>query len=259
MIKIGFIQFRPFLANLDKNIISLDLLIDKAKKADLLVIPELANSGYNFESREQAFGASEPLKKSRFVDFIVSKCRANGQHIVTGFNERDKENIYNSAFLAGPDGLIGKYRKIHLFMNEKDIFTPGNVGVPVFKTGIGNIGVLVCFDYMIPDVWRIASIKGAEIVCHPSNLVTAYPRKVIPALALMNRVFIITANRIGTESNLTFSGSSFICDPEGDVLYKASKDKEEVLVMEVDKSLSHNKYVTARNHVFDDRVPEQYR
>jgi len=143
-------------------------------------------------------------------------------------------------------------------MNEKQIFTKGNLGLPLFKLDGYKLGMLICFDYFFPEIWRIMALKGADIIAHPSNLVTFQAYKVVPAQAAINRFFIFTANRIGTERDISFSGRSFAVDPEGDVIAEASKDKEEILFAEIDPLKSRNKLITEKNHVLDDRIPEEY-
>jgi len=100
--------------------------------------------------------------------------------------------------------------------------------------------------------------KGADIITHPSNLVTYNAFKVMPALAIMNKVFIATTNRIGTERDLTFAGNSFLCNPGGEILSEAGPQNEEILFSEIDPKDARNKMITERNHVFDDRRPEKY-
>jgi predicted amidohydrolase len=143
-------------------------------------------------------------------------------------------------------------------MNEKDIFNPGNAGLPVFDIGDVRIGVMICFDYLFPEPWRIMAQKGADLVCHPSNLITGNPHKCLPGIALMNRIFIATANRTGTEGEITFNGRSLFISPSGDIMGIASETKSEILTCTVDTDLSRNKMITARNHIFGDRRPESY-
>ena len=259
MIKAGFIQFQPAFGDLDKTISRLNILFEDAKNADLLVLPELANSGYNFDSFEQAYELSETIEKSTYLNFIAEFANRNSIYILTGFNEREKDKLFNSAVLIGPESIIGKYRKVHLFMNEKDIFQAGDLGFPVFDIGHCRIGIQICFDYLFPESWRILALKGAQLICHPSNFITPYPQKVIPAHAVINRYYVITCNRTGTEKDLTFTGESFIINPHGDFLFKASSMDDELFIRELDVSLSDNKMITKRNHVLKDRFPEQYK
>jgi predicted amidohydrolase len=258
IIKAGFIQFAPILGRPAGTLEIVRSLIEGVAAADLVVLPELANSGYNFISAKQAYQLAEQESKSEFIDFLVAFARQKNLNIVTGFNERSGKDLYNSSLLITPSGIQGKYRKIHLFMNEKSLFKPGNLGLPLFDLGFARMGMQICFDYIFPETWRVFGLKGADIVCHPSNLITPYPHKVLPAQALMNRLFIITANRIGTEGELTFSGASVINDPEGDTILRAPKDRNAVMVINLDIDMARNKMITAKNHVFKDRFPEHY-
>ena len=257
--KIGFIQFAPVLGDVQATIRKIDGLIDQTKITDILVLPELCNSGYNFTSFEEAWETSEKIENSIFINYLISKCKQFNLYIVSGFNERDNKNLYNSAILIGPKGYIGKYRKLHLFMNEKDYFKPGNIGLPVFDIGLCKIGMLVCFDWIFPEVWRILALKGAEIICHPSNLVLpGLAQKAVPIHALTNRIFTITANRIGTEGDLSFTGLSTIANPNGDILFQASQTEEETVIKDIDIRLARDKIITKKNDLFSDRRPEEY-
>jgi predicted amidohydrolase len=257
--RVGYLQCTPLLGDRDATIRKIDALIMQSLPCDLLVLPELCNSGYHFVSYEQAWETSEALESSVFIQFLEAKCTERAMHIVAGFNERGPDGLYNSAVLVGPHGVIGTYRKLHLFLNEKDFFKPGNQGLPVFDIGKGKIGILICFDWIFPEAWRVAALKGADLVCHPSNLVLpGLAQRGVPVQALMNRVYTITANRTGTERNLTFTGCSTIANPRGDVLLQASADEETVGIVEVDIGLARDKKVTPRNDLFADRRPEEY-
>jgi len=258
-LKIGFIQFAPVLGDREATICKLDGLIDQGKIADILVLPELCNSGYNFNSLDEAWETSEAIENSTFINYLISKCKQFNLYIVSGFNERDDKDLYNSAILIGPSGYIGTYRKLHLFMNEKDYFKPGNIGLPVFNIGLCKIGMLVCFDWIFPEPWRILALKGAEIICHPSNLILpGLAQKAVPIHALINRVYIVTANRIGTEGDLSFTGLSTIANPKGDILFQASRIKEETVIKDIDIRLARDKVITEKNDLFSDRRPEEY-
>jgi len=258
-ISIGLMQFAPALGDVGATIQRIDSLIPAANGLDILVLPELCNSGYNFSSYDQAWETSEEIEKSIFVRYLESQCMQFKMHIISGFNERDHDNLYNSAILVGPDGYVGTYRKLHLFMNEQDYFKPGDRGLPVFDIGSCKIGMLVCFDWVFPEVWRILALKGVDIVCHPSNLVLpGLAQTVIPIHALINRIFIVTANRIGTERDLTFTGLSIIADPQGDILVQSSEKKEELGIQTVDITMARNKMITERNDLMGDRRPEHY-
>ncbi|RLD54782.1 MAG: carbon-nitrogen hydrolase [Bacteroidetes bacterium] len=256
--KAGFIQFRPILGDLQSNMENLSKLIEQAAEADLIVIPELANSGYNFENREQAFQLAEKTGNSEFINFLTKKAREYNLHIVSGFNEKKGDKLFNTSVLINSNGLIGKYRKIHLFMSEFDIFEKGNLGLPVFDLGFCKMGMLVCFDWIFPELWRILALKGADLICHPSNLVLPYAQQAVPVHGMINKYFVITANRYGTERGVTFSGKSFISDPFGKTLITAKANEDAVEIIEIDISQSRNKMITDRNHALNDRFPEEY-
>lgn len=257
--KIGFIQFSPIFGNLNLTIQKLNVLIDQAKEADLLVLPELCNSGYAFESYKQAASLSEKINSSIYIDFLYSKSKKYDLHIVSGFCEKGDDCLYNSSILVGPGGYMGVYRKTHLFLDEQDYFQPGDTGFKVYDIGLCKIGMLICFDWVFPETWRILSLKGADVICHPSNIVLPeLCQKTIPAHSICNRVFIVTANRIGTERELTFTGKSLISDPRGNILKQASQEEETIGISEIDLITAKNKSITERNNLFGDRRPDQY-
>lgn len=258
--EVGFVQFAPVLGDLQATIEKIEELSVRCTGADLLVLPELCNSGYNFVSKEQAWETSEEIGDGAFLQYIESLCRRLNCHIVSGLNERHGSRLYNTAVLVGPQGYLGKYRKLHLFMNEKDFFEPGDVGLPVFDIGACRIGLLVCFDWIFPEVWRVLALKGADIICHPANLVLpGLAQRAVPIHALINRLYVITANRIGSEGELTFTGMSTIADPHGQVLAQASRTCEVVERTEIDASLARAKDITTRNNILGDRRPREYR
>jgi predicted amidohydrolase len=258
MLKVAQIQFNPQVGETEHNFRKVSSYLQETKGAGLVILPELANSGYNFINRDHAFSLAEEVNKSSYVEMLQHTAKENNQFIVSGYHEKDREKLFNTSLLFSPEGHIGKYRKIHLFMNEKDIFSRGNIGLPVFDIDGYVLGMLICFDYLFPEIWRIMGLKGADLIAHPSNLVTYKAYKVVPAQSVINRFFIFTTNRIGRERDISFSGSSFVTDPEGEVIAEASKTDEEVLVTEVNPDLSRDKMITERNHVLLDRFPDLY-
>ena len=256
---VSVIQFQPAFAEPEENIRRLKPLFDEVQGSRLVILPELSNSGYNFKGYKEACQYSEVIgREGIFQDFLISLAKSKNIFIVSGINEREGDKLFNTAILVGATGIMGKYRKVHLFMNEKDIFQRGNTGFPVFDLGGFKIGIMICFDYLFPEPWRMMAQKGADLICHPSNLLTGNAHRCLPGLSLMNRVFIATANRIGTEGEITFCGSSVFTDPLGNMTEMASPDKTEIINSEIDTQLSGNKMITARNHVFNDRMPDMY-
>lgn len=255
--KIALIQFAPVFGDLESTIESLKELFYKAREADLVVLPELANTGYNFNSREEALALSETVIDSVYLDFVKESCLKYDFTVATGFSEKEVDKLYNSAILMNKKGVLGIYRKLHLFMNEKNIFEKGNAGLPVFIVDGVKIGMLVCFDWMFPEVWRKLALLGVDLILHPSNLVLPYAQSVIPSYALVNRVFIATANRIGTEKELSFTGQSVIVNPKGEIMAKADK-LEEILFADIDPEMARNKMITPMNDIFEDRRTDIY-
>ena len=257
-INTGILQFAPVFGDIVSNIRKIDQLLDNAPGVQLWVLPELASSGYNFSSKEEARQSAEPLGKSLFIRYLTEKAAKLNAWFVSGFNELDGDKLYNSAVLISREGLTGHYRKLHLFNREKEIFEPGNTGLPVFSTPLGKMGILVCFDWMFPESWRILALKGAQIICHPSNLVLPWCQSAIPGYALTNRIFVATANRVGRERDLTFTGQSVLVNPKGEYLFKGNTDAEDILTANIDMSDALDKQMTPFNRVFADRRLDVY-
>lgn len=256
--KIALIQFAPVFGDLKSNIEKLKPLLVKAKNADLLVLPELANSGYNFGSIEEAKQFSETIEDSIFINFLKKYCREFQFCVATGFLEREDRKLFNSALLIDQTGVIGKYRKLHLFMKEKEYFAPGNLGLPIFTIGDVKIGMLICFDWMFPEVWRRLALKDVDLILHPSNLILPYAQSVIPSYSLVNRIFIATANRVGTEEDLRFTGQSVITNPKGELIAQAGTE-EEIVILDIDPKLARDKMITPMNDAFKDRRRDIYK
>ena len=260
--KIGFIQFKPEFGDKDYNINKTLELIDDGKDADLLVLPELCNTGYLFENPAELDELVEEVPNGKTTQAWLKIAQDTKTYIVAGICEKYQNNFYNSSVLIGPEGFIDIYRKIHLFDSEKKFFTPGMDPPEVYDIGKAIIGMMICFDWAFPETARILALKGAEVICHPSNLVLTYAQKSMLSRSIENRVFTITANRIGDEirpnSKLSFTGNSQITSPKMEILAQAQADTEEVVVIEIDPTLAQNKMITPNNHVFNDRRIDLY-
>lgn len=254
---VAVVQFAPLLGNVGGNIQQLEALL-QGVQADVIVLPELASSGYAFADKAEAIKAAEPLAGSSFISFLTHTAHKKGCSIVSGFNELDGSSLYNTAVLVTASGLVGKYRKIHLFWNEVDLFEPGDVGLPVFDIGSLRLGILICFDWMFPEVWRILALKGADLIAHPSNLVLPYCQQAVAVHALCNRVYVATANRIGTERNLTFTGGSLVASPLGEKVIEAPVNGSFSASCSMDLSLTREKKITPRNTLAESRRPDCY-
>lgn len=258
ILKSAYLQTSPVINDPGQNIKQIESLIGQVKTADLVVLPELANSGYNFKDRKEAEQTAEGITDGAFCRYLSEKARAHNQIIISGVNEREGNKLYNSAVLYDREGILrGHYRKLHLFMNEKQIFEPGNLGLPVFEADGIKIGIQICYDWAFPESWRILALKGARIIAHPANLVLSYAQIAIPGYAVTNRIYIITANRVGKDREMTFTGNSIITDPDGQILMHA--DSYNTGMGEIHADLNRTKKnITAKNHIFADRRTDIY-
>ncbi|MBI4844813.1 MAG: acyltransferase [Nitrospirae bacterium] len=260
--KAGLYQFNPAFGEKEKN---LGKVASAAKDADieLLVLPELFATGYQFTSKDEVAELSESIPNGRTTEFLCGMSKEKGIYIAAGLAERGRDEFYNSAVVTGPEGFIGAYRKTHVYSEENLYFSPGDSGFRVWDTKIGRIGVMICFDWFFPESLRSLALSGADVVAHPSNLVLPYCPAAMPTRALENGVFTITANRTGIEerkqgASLKFIGSSLIVSPRGKVLAKASADGEELITADIDISAARDKSLNIYNDILGDRRPDRY-
>lgn len=249
-----------------RSLRSVDAEIREAE-TDLIVLPELFASGYTFESREQVEALAEPADGPTVLR-MAEWAADTGATVVGGFPERDdRGRLFNSAAVVTPRGLLGVYRKTHLFGEETLHFEPGDTGFQVWtvtdRRGRSyRLGVMICFDWYFPESARALALAGADVIAHPSNLVLPHCPDSMPVRALENGVATATANRIGTESNsrisLTFIGRSRICSHRGEVLAEAPRTETATIRAEIDPRASRDKAVGSHNDRFADRRPEFY-
>lgn len=261
-VKVALLQFEPWFGEVDENLDSVRSRL-AGLRADLVVLPELCTTGYQFRDRGEAEKLAQPADGPAMgaLARIAADC---GGMLVAGFAESAGGRIFNSAALVGSRGTLGVYRKIHLFDDECRIFDPGDLGFPVFDIGPARIGMMICFDWIFPEAARSLAVGGAQLIAHPANLVLPFCQKAMVTRAIENRVFTATCNRIGREERiagrpLTFTGSSRLVAPGGRVLAECSPDGQELVSYEIDPALADDKHVTARNDLLRDRRPDQYR
>lgn len=261
MWRMGFYQFQPVFGQVELNRKKVVEKLSKAE-ADLLVLPELAFTGYHFSDRTELWPLAEDPDHSPTIDALSELCQRRKFYIVSGFAEKQQNNLFNSAVFVGPEGLLSTYRKIHLFLREKDIFQPGDLPLQLQEIKGVRIGMMICFDWIFPEICRVLALQGADVICHPSNLVLSYCQNAMTTRCLENHVFAITANRFGSErrphGTLRFTGKSQITGPQGEVLYRARSQREELVILEIDPFQARNKKMTEKNDLFTDRRPEFY-
>ena len=259
--KIGFFQFPPVFGNPQKNLDIIKENINHTSNVELLVLPELALTGYTFKDLDEAYSLSEEIGGELTVE-LINMAREKDIKMAVGFLEREGKDLYNSSVLLGGDGVIGVYRKVHLFREEKNIFKTGNYGFPVFDIGKVKVGLLICFDWIFPEAARTLALKGADMILHSANLVLPFYQKAAVTRAVENKIFIILANRTGVEERFgiknEFTGGSEIVDPEGRIILEAGKEDEGIFTIEIDPEKARNKNITELNNIFQDRKPELY-
>ncbi len=265
--RVGVAQIEPRLGELEHNRALAVAQLERAAElgCDLVVLPECASSGYVFEGAEEALAFAEEVP-GPYTDALASACRRLGLHCVSGMLGREGDVLYNTAVLVGPDGLLGRYRKTHLPFLGVDRFAAAGDELPVFDTPLGRIGLLICYDIRFPEAMRALALRGAELVAHPTNwpLAGVFNAEVLTrARAQESRIFLATANRVGTERYTTFCGWSQVCDPNGDRLVEAGRDDVGVFAADVDLDEARSKALVPipgvhEMELFADRRPDLY-
>lgn len=259
---VSLLQYCPRVLDVDANLAQIESMLEGIE-TDLLVLPELAATGYVFASLDEVDRVAEAFPSGRSSQFFHDLAARKNISIVYGFTEKADGAYYNSAALVNPDGSHHLYRKVHLFDREKLFFTPGDrpFDIAAAKNGV-QVGLMVCYDWQFPEAARSLALKGAQIICHPANLVLPWCQQAMLTRSLENRVFTITANRTGTETNagisLSFTGQSQITGTKGEVLLRMDAVQEGIASVVIDPSLALDKSTTSRNDAFADRRPEMY-
>ncbi len=259
--KVGYFQYRPLFGKVAQNRKKVVAALQQVE-ADLIVLPELAFTGYYFQNREECLSLAEDPAHSDTIDALHALCREKNMYIVSGFTERKQDKVFNSSVLVGPQGLQHTYRKLHLFNEEKNVFDPGDIALQVNSVKGAQIGMMVCFDWAFPEVTRSLVLQGAEIICHPSNLVLTFCQQTMLTRCLENRVFAITTNRYGADTrpqgSLKFTGKSQIVAPGGVLLNSAPAQRDALAILDINPADANSKRMTPLNDLLGDRRPEYY-
>ena len=263
LFRVGFIQSNPVFGEVEYNLSKVESLLTQYT-ADLMILPELFSTGYHFLNQKEVLKLSEPIPEGPTTQTLIRICDKNQISIIAGIAERNENRSYNSAVVIGPNGYLGKYRKIHLFGTEKNCFDQGDLPLKIFNIGTARVGVMICFDWRFPETARTLALGGADLIAHPSNLVLPHCPQAIITRCLENRIFVVTANRVGTEERipgnaLNFIGQSQVVDPDGNILCRASENGEETKIIDIDIEISRNKSINSGDDLFTDRRPDLYR
>lgn len=283
-LKIGILQ-QHNIADTKKNIERLaENITDLAQRgAELVVLQELHNSLYFCQTEDvNNFDLAEPIPGPS-TDFYGELARKLGIVLVTSLFEKRAAGLYhNTAVVIEKDGTIaGKYRKMHIpddpAYYEKFYFTPGDIGFHPIDTSVGRLGVLVCWDQWYPEAARLMALQGAEMLIYPtaigyesSDTEAEQQRQreawttVMRGHAVANGLPVIAVNRVGHESDpseqtggIQFWGSSFVAGPQGELLYRASDNEEESIILNID--LGHSEQVRRWWPFLRDRRIDEYK
>jgi predicted amidohydrolase len=262
-------QLAPQIGELETNRAATEQAIAAAATdgAQVVVLPELAVSGYVFSGIDEARALAEPLDGPT-VGAWSRLAAAHDLVIVGGVCERGTDGrLRNTAVLVDRSGVRAAYRKAHLWDREGEVFTPGGERPPVVATDHGSIGLMVCYDLEFPEWVRLAALAGVELLCAPANWPLAArpagerPSEVVrvQAMASVNRIFIAACDRAGRERGVDWVGGSVIVDPDGfPAAGPAGADEVVTLLARCELSAARDKRIGEHNDVLADRRPELY-
>ena len=261
MFRVGYFQFEPAFGEVESNLSTVVSAL-RGAEADIIVLPELPFTGYRFRDRAELAALAEDPARSPGISALVELCRENGFHLATGFAEKAGDRIFNSALIIGPGGIVQTYRKLHLFDAENDYFDPGDRPLETVDIRGLRVGLMICYDWAFPEVARTLALQGADLICHPSNLVLAWGQQAMLTRCLENGVFAITANRTGSDvrpgGTLTFTGRSQLAGPRGELMHRSDERCRELFIAGIDPARARDKRVTPKSDLFKDRRPAFY-
>jgi predicted amidohydrolase len=269
MLKMACCQIEPKIGMKHQNLEKTLSWIEKATSmgSQLIVLPELCISGYVFNSRGEAFDNAELVPGGRSVKAWEDVARQNGIYIVAGIAEKQDTALFNTAVLIGPQGYIGKYRKLHLWFEEKLFFEPGNTGLPVFNVPFGRLGMMICYDMWFPELPRIYASLGVDLLVIPtnwpksreSNQLVDITDKIIISHSNINGIFIAACDRVGEERGVAFKGRSIITSNHGVIIDgPASATSEEIVKASCNLSAARKKQSSEFNNILGDRRTDVY-
>jgi predicted amidohydrolase len=262
-VRVTCVQMAPRVGEYEANQAAVIEAVASAD-ADVVVLPELVTSGYVFESLEEARGVARPAGVA--LAPWISAAAAAGCVVAGGFAELDGDALYNSGAVVDGSGVLAVYRKLHLWDREQLFFTAGSSLPPVVGTAAGRLAMCICYDLEFPEVVRGLALRGAELVCAPTNWPDEgrpdgeRPMEVVRTMAAAssNRVFIAAADRCGSERGVDWVGGSAIIAPSGFPLAGPGLPGPGVLRATIDVAEARDKRVSERNDVLADRRVDVY-
>jgi 5-aminopentanamidase len=235
--------------------------------ARIVVLPELASSGYVFHDRAEARTLAEPLDGPTVTEWLALADHL-GITLVGGLCELGDDGLlYNTAVIVAGPRMLAAYRKVHLWDAEKLVFTAGSQAPPVVEIDAARLAVMICYDLEFPEWVRLPALAGAQLLCAPTNW-PRFPRPDgerpmevvrVQASAAINRMFIAACDRVGHERGVDWVGGSAIIDPDGWPLAGPMPgDQERTLMAVCDLGVATDKRISERNDVLEDRRPQLY-
>ncbi len=243
-VRVAVAQFDPKLGLIHENMaIVRSLVVEAASRgACLVVLPEMATTGYLFQDRAEAAPYAQVVPGPATVE-LEALARESSIHVVAGLLEVEPESgfLYNTAVLIGPEGYLGKYRKTHPFFADTRWAVDGDLGFPVFDLPFGRVGIMVCMDVSFFEVARTLAVAGAKVIAFPLNSRQPAPTEQWSVRAAENGVYVMAANRTGFERGTRFSGGSAVVAPDGKVLASLGNEPG-VAIVELDAGLYGRDY-----------------
>ena len=263
-LRVTVIQNSPQFGTPEKNRKEVEDLVfsQKDPSAGLIVLPELFATGYQFVSKDEVASLAEPEDGPTF-DFLSSLSKKTGAVVVGGLPLWRADGISNGALVVWGERLLASYDKVHLFDRERDFFVEGKSPLPVVATPFGPLGVMICFDWLFPEALRSLALSGATVVAHPANWVLPFGPQGMILRSVENRLFTVTANRVGTEArgglpSLRYIGESQIVSPKGEILARAESDRPGIITATIRPDDALSKKVAEKSDFFEQRRPELY-
>ena len=276
-VKVACVQMETEPGEKEKNLDRALGFIDEACRngAQLIILPELFTGHSKNGDRAGVYAMAEPVPEGGTTARLAQAAVENRAYICGSFYEIEGKDVYNTSVLVGPEGYIGKYRKLHPCGNENYIIEPGNLGIPVFHTEIGRIALNICLDAYYPETFRIAALHGADIVCCQFASSDVKEARGLPdpfhtlvtvlcmANAVSNHIFTVCCNNVGGgtggEYGSGYAGQSAIINPWGaPVSGIASTDKEEILYADIDLTDARKKHFHPANSRLAGRRTDVY-
>ena len=258
------VQTLATLGDVDHNIELATGFVEDAVRqgAELIVFPECMNTGYLFDSFEHCCELAEDVSDGAFVSALSELSRKHGIYIASGITEWDSERqkVFNTGVMFDRQGhLACHYHKQFLATHDQNWFSIGERGNPVVETDLGKIGLLICFDGRIPEIFRSMALQGAEVIVDMANFFAMDQADMWgPARSYENGLWLVAATKAGFERSIYYPGGSMIVDPKGRVLSKVPYDTHGIAIADIDPDMALNKSIYTGNDKIADRRSETY-